>query len=185
MPSFRCKTAEKKSTDAMSFTFSAGSLLLGQFSPQEPFQPGFHLSVKQTFESSHQSFIAIHVNRKDLKVQSLTCVHLTRGTKVESRLCNRCNLTDSLICCCGAAPQKGDLNITSTEGPSSCPFKNPPVPPLLLTPEGLRPGELLIICSLSSLFHWPLNGQQAFYYLPRHQCLNNNRKQCQHAGGSV
>lgn len=57
-----------------------------------------------------------------------------------------------------------------------------PAPPLLLTPEGLRPGELLIIHTPSSLLQWPLNGQQAFYYLPRHQCLSNNRKQCQRAG---
>lgn len=58
-------------------------------------------------------------------------------------------------------------------------------PPLLLTPEGLGPGELLIVHSRSSPLQLPPNGQQAFYYLLRHLCLNNKRKQSMRTGRTI
>lgn len=79
---------------------------------------------------------------------------------------------------CGAKQIYSQIHLAgATKGATCTSLRslNPPVPPLLLTPEGWRPGELLIICSSGSLLHWPLNGQQAFYYLLRHQSLNNNR----------
>lgn len=75
----------------------------------------------------------------------------------------------------------------------SSPLLNPPPhgpsPPCLTPPKGLRPGGTFnYLQPQLSRFHPLLNGQQAFFFFfffycaPRHRCLNDNRKQCPHAG---